>query len=100
AVKATPLVAARVPELEGGNWLRGARVFFSEAAACGKCHQIRGQGSRIGPDLSNLVHRDYQSVLKDVREPSAALNPDHIAYTFELDDGRVLTGVPRDGGGG
>lgn len=90
----------RLPELEGGHWLRGRRVFFSEEAGCGKCHSVRGEGGRIGPDLSNLVHRDYASVLKDIREPSAALNPDHISYVLELSDGRVLTGVPRDGGAG
>jgi putative heme-binding domain-containing protein len=93
-------VMPRPAELEGGNFLRGRRVFYSEDATCGKCHAIRGEGGKIGPDLSNLVHRDYQSVLKDIREPSAALNPDHIAYTFELDDGRILFGVPRDAGGG
>jgi putative heme-binding domain-containing protein len=96
-VRPAPLVARAIPELEGGNWLAGQRVFFSDEAACGKCHAIRGQGGKIGPDLSNLVHRDYASVLKDIREPSAALNPDHVAYTFELTDGRVLAGVPRDG---
>src|SRR5581483_1684187 len=80
----------RLPELEGGHWLRGRRVFFSQEAGCGKCHSIRGEGGRIGPDLSNLVHRDYASVLRDIREPSAALNPDHISYVLELSDGRVL----------
>ncbi|HXG46944.1 MAG TPA: ThuA domain-containing protein [Methylomirabilota bacterium] len=89
-----PAAAATVaPELAGGNWLRGQRVFFGEQAACGKCHQVRGRGGRIGPDLSNLVHRDHASVLKDIRQPSAALNPDHIAYLIELNDGESLTGV-------
>jgi putative heme-binding domain-containing protein len=93
-------VARTAPELEGGNWLRGRRVFFSDQAACGKCHAVGGQGGRIGPDLSNLIHRDYASVLKDIREPSAALNPDHLAYLVTLKSGKVLTGVPRDAGGG
>jgi putative heme-binding domain-containing protein len=95
-----PAALPRPVELEGGNWLRGRRIFFSDQAACGKCHTVRGEGGKIGPDLSNLVHRDYQSVMKDIREPSAALNPDHVSYTIELDDGRVLVGVPRDGGKG
>jgi putative heme-binding domain-containing protein len=90
----------RLAELEGGHWLRGRRVFFSDEAGCFKCHKIRGEGGQIGPDLSNLVHRDYASVLKDIREPSAALNPDYINHVVELADGRVLTGVPRDAGGG
>jgi putative heme-binding domain-containing protein len=100
-VRPAPVVAAPRPkELEGGNWLHGRRIFYSDEAACGKCHAVRGEGGKIGPDLSNLVHRDYASVLKDIREPSAALNPDYIAYTFEMDNGRVVVGTPRDGGPG
>jgi putative heme-binding domain-containing protein len=86
------------PELEGGDWLRGRDVFFSETAKCGRCHSVRGQGGRIAPDLSNLVHRDVASVLRDIREPSFALNPDYITYSLALDDGRVLTGPVRTEG--
>jgi putative heme-binding domain-containing protein len=59
---------------------------------------VRGQGGTIGPDLSNLVHRDYASVLRDIREPSFAINPDHITYSVALADGRVLTGTVRTEG--
>ncbi|MEW6305186.1 MAG: ThuA domain-containing protein [Verrucomicrobiota bacterium] len=83
----------QVPELAGGNWMRGRKLFFSEQAACSKCHQVRGEGGKLGPDLSNLIHRDYASVMKDIREPSAAINPDHTAFHVELKDGEALTGV-------
>jgi putative heme-binding domain-containing protein len=81
------------PELAGGNWLRGRRVFFGDTAGCYKCHMIRGAGNRVGPDLSNLVQRDYASVLKDIVQPSAALNPDYLAYHIRLIDGEELTGI-------
>jgi type 1 glutamine amidotransferase len=38
--------------------------------------------------------------LRDIREPSAALNPDHLAYTVVLKSGKILTGVPRSAGEG
>jgi putative heme-binding domain-containing protein len=101
SVKPQPAeVAGRrdIPELKGGDWARGRSVFFSDQAMCARCHQLHGQGGRIGPDLSNLVHRDYESVLRDIREPSAALNPDYIPYVVERKDGRVLTGVVRSDG--
>ncbi len=82
-----------VPELAGGNWLRGQKLFFSEQAACFKCHQVHNKGGKLGPDLSNLIHRDYASVLRDIREPSAAINPDHTAFNIETKDGDVLAGV-------
>lgn len=82
-----------IPELSGGNWLYGQRVFFSDTAACYKCHQVNGRGGKVGPDLSNLIHRDYASVRKDIVYPNAALNPDHLAYNVELKDAEPLAGV-------
>jgi putative heme-binding domain-containing protein len=90
----TPAPAERsIPEIAGGHWLRGKRLFFGEQLACAKCHRLRGEGNEVGPDLSNLVHRDYASVLKDIREPNAAINPDHVAYNVELTDGEPLNVV-------
>jgi putative heme-binding domain-containing protein len=88
-----------IPELAGGNWSRGRAVFHSDQAMCAKCHVIRADGAgHIGPDLSNLHHRDYASVLKDVLFPSAAINPDHVAYVITLTDGNTHGGVPRSDG--
>ena len=82
-----------IPEIAGGNWLRGKRLFFSDKLACAKCHVIRGEGGRIGPELSNLIHRDYASVRKDIQLPNAALNPDHVASMIELNDGDAMNGI-------
>jgi putative heme-binding domain-containing protein len=83
------------PELKGGSWARGRQIFFSDQAQCSRCHQVAGQGGKIGPDLSNLIHRDYASVLRDIREPSAAINPDYLTHLVELKNGKLLTGVLR-----
>jgi putative heme-binding domain-containing protein len=89
------VAAVRPPELEGGSWARGRAIFFGEPAGCSKCHTIHGRGADLGPDLSNLVHRDYASVLRDIMYPSFAINPDHLTYVLQLADGRLLTGVVR-----
>jgi putative heme-binding domain-containing protein len=85
-------------ELEGGNWLRGKDVFFGDKAMCSKCHQMRGEGALLGPDLSNLPQRDYESVLRDITKPSYAMNPDFITQTVITTGGRVLTGSIRSSG--
>src|SRR5687767_9998348 len=92
------LTTAPPPELKGGDWLRGRQVFFGNEAGCAKCHTVRGQGSDLGPDLSNLIHRDYESVMRDIRDPSGALNPDYVASSVKLTDGRVLHGIVRNRG--
>lgn len=89
----------QIAELEGGNWGRGRRVFHSAAAACFKCHPINGIGQTIGPDLGHLRQRDYESVLRDIKQPSYAINPDYIGQVVLTTDGRVLTGVLRSENG-
>ncbi len=93
------LAARDIPELKGGDWARGRAVFYGETAKCSTCHKVRGRGGEIGPDLSNLVHRDYASVYRDVHTPSAAINPDYITHTVALTDGRTLQGTLLAQGG-
>lgn len=89
----------QIAELEGGNWGRGRRVFHSAAAACFQCHAISGVGQTIGPDLGHLPQRDYESVLRDIKHPSYAINPDYIGQVVLTKDGSVLTGVMRSENG-
>lgn len=86
------------PELAGGDWMKGREVFYAEQSQCAKCHAIDGKGATIGPNLSNLRHRDYQSVLRDISQPSYALNPDFLTYNVLLEDGRTVAGVVRTEG--
>jgi putative heme-binding domain-containing protein len=93
-----PVVRREAPELRGGSWARGRQVFFSEQAGCAKCHSVGGKGGAIGPDLSNLIHRDYDSVLRDVAEPSFGINPDYVTHVVTLKNGRTLVGSLRTEG--
>jgi putative heme-binding domain-containing protein len=82
----------KIPEIAGGNWDAG-RELFRGKAACITCHTLRGEGFVVGPDLNNLVHRDYASVLRDLAEPSAAINPDAAGYSITLKNGDELSGT-------
>ncbi len=100
-----PWAPARRPEppppskppaaLAGGDWERGEAVFFGQEAKCSTCHAVRGKGGAIGPDLSNLVHRDAASVYRDIADPNVSIHPDHWASTVQLKDGRFLIGLVR-----
>ncbi len=87
-------------ELAGGDYERGRDLFTSERLKCATCHRLRGEGSLLGPDLSNLVHRDPSSVLRDILEPHLRINPDYVAYHIGLRDGSELTGFVRTQGAG
>ena len=95
---ATSTIPLKIAELDGGSWARGRKVFRSETAGCFKCHFVGGGGARIGPDLLNMIHRDYASLIRDISNPSFAINPDYIGHVIALTDGRVLTGVLQSDG--
>ncbi|MBM3844792.1 MAG: hypothetical protein FJ405_00710 [Verrucomicrobia bacterium] len=85
--------APRHPDLAGGQWLEGRKLFFGSKLACAKCHQLRGEGTSLGPDLSNLIHRDFSSVRKDIEFPSAAIHPDHSPAILERTDGSTTSAI-------
>ncbi len=85
------------PGTAAGDWEDGRGLFFGEKLQCARCHRIRGEGGQIGPDLSNLIHRDEASVLRDVRDPGATLHPDYVTHEAVLKDGRSLLGFVRSG---
>ncbi|WP_422931305.1 ThuA domain-containing protein [Singulisphaera sp. PoT] len=93
------MLARVVPEeWKGGDWLRGRSLFYGDVARCSQCHSVRGEGGTLGPDLSNLIERDYASVVRDISQPSFAINPDFVSYAIALNDGRVLSGpIRREG---
>lgn len=88
--------AERKPE---GDWEHGRELFVSAKINCVKCHRIRGEGGLAGPDLSNLIHRDPASVLRDIRDPGATLHPDYVTYRADLRDGETLVGFLRESSG-
>jgi putative heme-binding domain-containing protein len=78
-----------------GNWEQGRAIFFSDEAQCGACHRHGNKGESIGPDLSNLIYRDVASVTRDIREPSASINPEYLPMNVRLKNGEVLAGLVR-----
>ena len=88
------------PRLAGGDPGRGRALFFGDTAQCSRCHTAGDGGGTVGPDLSNLPHRDLDAVLRDITDPSAAINPDYVAYTVTTTAGETLAGILRDPGDG
>lgn len=54
---------------------------------------MRAEGVSVGPDLNNLVHRDYASVLRDIVEPNAVINPDAVGYVATMKNGTTAVGT-------
>jgi putative heme-binding domain-containing protein len=69
---------------------RGATVF---AKHCLACHQVQGQGHRVGPDLSGVASRPKEALLEDILDPSKNVAPDFLNYVLVTARGQVRTGL-------
>ncbi len=89
---ARDLAPRPIPEIAGADWHAG-RALFNGKAACATCHELRGEGKRVGPELGDLVHRDDASVLLDIAEPNASINRDGVGYVVTLKNGESFVGT-------
>ena len=62
---------------------------------CGQCHQLYGEGGRIGPDITGAQRQDIGYLLENILDPSAVVAPDFRVTNIQLKDGRVLSGLVR-----
>ena len=83
------------PGMIGGDPARGEAVFFGTQAKCSACHTFGGKGGTVGPELGHQFERPSAEVYRDIADPGVWINPDYIAYTVALKDGRVLVGIVR-----
>jgi len=73
--------------------LQKGRVLFQ--SICGQCHQLFGEGGKIGPDLTGSNRADLDYILENVTNPSAVIGKDYELHIFTLKDGRVVSGMVR-----
>lgn len=75
---------------------RGRDVFFSRKAVCSACHAVRGEGERIGPDLSKIGSiRTETDLLESVLFPSNSVARGFESYTINTITGNSYSGLIR-----
>jgi putative heme-binding domain-containing protein len=87
-----PLV---VPDLSGGDPVRGKILFNGEQARCSQCHAFRGQGGSVGPDLTEVGKKGRAEIYRAVAAPSAAIEPEFTTYSVATRSGQVIVGIVR-----
>ncbi len=72
------------------------REFFFGKGRCGGCHMVRGRGTALGPDLSNVAGELTLGEIREVlRDPDARITPGYEFLSVHLKDGRNLRGFAR-----
>ncbi len=88
--RAEVLAAYRETAGQPGNEDRGREVF---RRTCALCHQVRGLGQSIGPDLAAFRGKGVPEFLEAILNPNGIVEPRYLTYEVELNDGRSLAGL-------
>lgn len=82
------------PLLAGGDASRGRTVFFGKNVACGACHQVGGEGGRVGPDLTKIgAVRAGRDILESIVLPSSTIAQSFDHYVVQTRGGEVHAGI-------
>jgi putative heme-binding domain-containing protein len=78
-----------------GNVERGRDLFFKNSTLiCQNCHQIEGQGRKVGPELTHIGKKyNKAQILENLLDPSKAIEEKYVAYAVQTTDGKTRTGL-------
>jgi putative heme-binding domain-containing protein len=68
----------------------GAAVYKTN---CANCHQLGGEGSKVGPQLDGIGVRGLDRLLEDILDPSRNVDQALRSTILNLKDGRTVTGL-------
>ncbi|MCI0705375.1 MAG: ThuA domain-containing protein [Planctomycetia bacterium] len=75
--------------------VRGKALFTKHCAAC---HQLHGEGTKIGPDLTTADRKNRTYMLTHIVDPSSYIRPEFLVYSVLTKDDRKLSGIATESG--
>ncbi|MDX1952697.1 MAG: c-type cytochrome [Verrucomicrobiota bacterium] len=79
-------------EKSQGNSNNGQALFVKN---CAVCHQVDGAGALIGPQLDGIGNRGLERLIEDVLDPNRNVDHAFRSHLVILEDGDVISGLPR-----
>jgi putative heme-binding domain-containing protein len=87
------IAAAIATSTSGGDPATGKAIYDGKGG-CGSCHRIRGQGSRTGPDLSDIGYLRLAGELeRSITDPDAEILPQNRTFRAVTKEGATITGT-------
>jgi len=80
------------PRLSQADLVNGRKLY---AVHCATCHKMFGEGGEVGPELTGAQRTSLDYILENVLDPSAVVPGEYRLTTFQLADGRTLSGIIR-----
>ncbi|MCH9652520.1 MAG: c-type cytochrome [Planctomycetes bacterium] len=88
--KITEIRRVRFNLKTAGDLKRGRELFTKH---CATCHQLFGEGKKLGPDLTTANRKDLNYLLESIINPNAFIRKEFVPSVVLTTDGRVLTGL-------
>ncbi|MGI9441792.1 MAG: PVC-type heme-binding CxxCH protein [Rubripirellula sp.] len=73
-----------------GNIERGKAIFVKN---CANCHMHRGEGKKVGPDLTGMAVHPKAELLTHILDPSRSVEGNYRSYSILTLDGVVVNGM-------
>jgi putative heme-binding domain-containing protein len=83
-------LAAMLKREKPGDTAAGKTVFTKNCAAC---HQLHGEGAKVGPDLTTADRKNRGYMLTQIVDPSGYIRPEFLNFTINTHDGRTMLGM-------
>jgi putative membrane-bound dehydrogenase-like protein len=61
---------------------------------CAACHQLFGEGTNVGPDLTTANRQDRDFLLISLVDPNSIIRKEYVSVIIQTTSGRILTGLP------
>ncbi len=76
-----------------GDGKAGKKV-FDTVGTCANCHQVKGKGKNVGPDLSEIGSKlSREALYTAILDPSAGISHNYETYQLLTLDGVVISGL-------
>ncbi|MCR9292702.1 MAG: c-type cytochrome [bacterium] len=62
---------------------------------CANCHQLRGSGKLIGPQLDGAVARNHERLLEDILLPNQNVDPAFRQTNYLLENETIIAGLAK-----
>ena len=73
-----------------GDVARGKVIYTKN---CGNCHMHRGEGKKVGPDLTGMAVHPKVELLTHILDPSRSVEGNYRSYSILTLDGVVVNGM-------
>ncbi|MEM7374124.1 MAG: PVC-type heme-binding CxxCH protein [Bacteroidota bacterium] len=79
---------------KNGNARNGKNIYYRPALICATCHEINGEGGKVGPDLSSLgAYMTPESILESILNPNTDIKQGYETVVVTKKDGTVIGGT-------